>query len=210
MARRGLGGRILDLIGDLLTAKEMWFGIPTALALISGALAFAWDWFSVQATLIQFTSASSAFLFLALGTTAAARRVAQWRALKVTLSVRRVEVTVHMSSARSTAAVIWLHGLVITSQARQPLSLELEGVWDLPGGRRWSRKGRWETHQTVLNEQQPTFRDDDVRFLFPYHDANDMGLTEDDVRAARTTVIIRDLVSGRERRLEVKHGEAIP
>ena len=206
--------RLYDSANALLFAREMWIGLPAALAILTAILVAVRGWYQVQVPIVQFTSAASAFLFLAVGMTGLTKTLVRaWRTLDVVVSVRRVEL--HPSNDDHYRFFIGLNDVTITSREHRGLSVELFATWRFENGRekREPSPGFGRKHW-ILNGQQPTLNEDDVRFFLHYSDAayENPALKADEKSEAlnaKAFLVVADLISGKERRIPLVTGEQV-
>src|SRR6266699_3833020 len=211
--RRGLT-RLYDSANALLLGKEMWLGIPAALAVLAVVWVAVQGWFQTQPLIVQFEATASAFLFLSVGTAWMVRRVVRaWRTLDVVVSVGQVEV--HAGGNEHHCGYVGLRDVSITTRERRGLSVQLFAVWRSADGRerRAPSPGFGRTHW-LLNDQQPTLADEDVRFFLgyseeAYNDPSLKGPETVEVGKATPYLVIRAHVSGKEKRLPLVSGRPI-
>ena len=206
--------RLRDVLHDLVVAKELWIALPTALVFMTVVLAAVRHWFEAQLLVGQFTFAVGVFLFMALGITGVARTVWRaWRTLNVLVSVGIVEVHAYGGSEYH-SGFVGLRDIAITTREHRGLSVELLAQWRFEDGRERRTDSRVGRKHWLLNSQEPTITEADVRFFLGYSEAayNNPSLKAAELAEAakaKVYLVIRDRISGKERELPLLNGRAI-
>lgn len=205
--------RSRDVLHDLVVAKELWVGLPAALVLLTSVFAVVRRWFEAQLLVGQFTFVVGMLLFLALGITGVVRAVLrEWNTLNVSVGVGQVEV--HPGIGEYTNAFVGLRDVTMTTREHRGLSVELLAAWRLEDGREQRVEPGIGRKHWPLNNHEPTITDKDVRFLLGYSvaelsDPSLKAMAKAALSKAMPYLVIRDRVSGKERRIPLQDGQAI-